>query len=82
MASQLQQARRLAEARTRELERVKEALEPLRPPATATAKSRPMDPRAFGQVRAAPGDQCLSRREGMCSEVSKLRHYSLSAALM
>ena len=77
---QLQQARRLAEAGAKELERVKEALEPLRPP--ATAKSRPMDPRAFGQVRAAPGDQCLSRREGMCSEVSNLRHYSLSAALM
>lgn len=57
VASQLHQARRLAEAGTRELERVKEALEPLRPP--ATAKSRSMDPRggqtgARGSWRSVP----------------------------
>lgn len=33
-------------------------------------------------MRAAPGDQCLSRREGMCREVSKLCRYSLSGALI
>ena len=40
---QLQQARRLAEAGTKELERVKEALEPPKPP--AATKPRPRDAR-------------------------------------
>ena len=37
-AEQLQQARRFAEVRTKELERVKEALEPRRPPAVTNPK--------------------------------------------
>ena len=47
---QQQQARRLAEAGTRELERVKEALEPIRPP--AATKPRARDPQK-ARVRAA-----------------------------
>ena len=37
---QLQQARRLAEAGARELERVKEALAPIRPPAVTKPKAK------------------------------------------
>lgn len=47
---QLQQARRLAEAGTTELERVKEALEPRKPP--AATKPRARDPQK-ARVRAA-----------------------------
>ncbi|MEN5285738.1 hypothetical protein ABE494_07280 [Stenotrophomonas lactitubi] len=47
---QLQQARRLAEAGTRELERVKEALEPRKPP--TVTKPRATDPQK-ARVRAA-----------------------------
>ena len=47
---QLQQARRLAEAGTTELERVKEALEPIRPP--SATKPRARDPQK-ARVRAA-----------------------------
>ena len=47
---QQQQARRLAEAGTAELERVKAALEPIRPP--AAAKPRARDPQK-ARVRAA-----------------------------
>jgi len=47
---QQQQARRLAEAGTKELERVKAALEPIRPP--AAAKPRARDPQK-ARVRAA-----------------------------
>lgn len=47
---QLQQARRLAEAGARELERVKQALEPRRPP--AVTKPRAKDPQK-ARVRAA-----------------------------
>jgi hypothetical protein len=40
VASQLQQARRLAEAGAKELERVKEALEPRRPPKETKPRAR------------------------------------------
>lgn len=50
---QQQQARRLAEAGTRELERVKEALEPRKPP--AATKPRARDPQK-ARVRAALRD--------------------------
>lgn len=50
---QLQQARRLAEAGTTELERVKEALEPRKPP--AVTKPRARDPQK-ARVRAALRD--------------------------
>ncbi|MEV5120799.1 hypothetical protein [Stenotrophomonas indicatrix] len=63
---QLQQARRLAEAGTKELERVKEALEPRRPP--AVTKPRVKDPMKawVGAGRAhqrgwQPGSQVVPR---------------------
>ncbi len=40
VASQLQQARRLAEAGAKEVERVKEALEPRRPPKEIKPRAR------------------------------------------
>lgn len=53
---QLQQARRLAEAGTTELERVKEALEPRKPP--AATKRRARDPQ---KARVRAGLQQMSR---------------------
>lgn len=50
---ELQQARRLAEAGTKELERVKEALEPPKPPATKPRAKDLMKARGGGRVAAA-----------------------------
>jgi len=50
VASQLQQARRLAEAGAKEIERIKAALEPRKPPAETKPQAR--DARTKAWVRA------------------------------